>query len=365
MGGKEQAAATRLEAMSLFRECPACFKVLRPRSLDPDESWKSLRRHIRDKAQGCAAHDVLRASIFGNTGRPHCPGCSQVFESALDAYEHFCAAQDEAHTADALLQQETEAQQRIAAAAARAEVRSQKKAEVRRKSISLFSAAKSGRTDEVLQWLAEGLDPNATHDDGYTPLMTASEAGHEAVVSALLDSKKCKINAQNSYGQSALCLAAIKGHLEVVLRLLQDDAIDVECPGGGLSVAEKARRAGFENIADILASAAKGHQVTTILQALTEGFASGDYDSMAQRIQALSNRLAVVPKPEEDELPGEITSDSMLCSVCLLEPIEVVVVPCFHACVCSKCDAALAAKAHRQCPICRGNAKSTHRLFFP
>ena len=72
---------------------------------------------------------------------------------------------------------------------------------------------------------------------------TASEAGHEGVVDVLLSHGTCKINQRNHYGQTALCLAAINGRTDVVLRLLQCEGVDVECVGGGLSVAEKARRA--------------------------------------------------------------------------------------------------------------------------
>jgi ankyrin repeat protein len=98
--------------------------------------------------------------------------------------------------------------------------------------------------------------------------MTASEAGHEAVVDLLLEHNSCNINARNSYGQIALCLAAISGQVLVVLRLLQDERVDVECVSGGLSIAEKTCSAGFTELANILASAARQSQVANIMHAV-------------------------------------------------------------------------------------------------
>ena len=69
------------------------------------------------------------------------------------------------------------------------------------------------------------------------------------------------------------------------------------------------------------------------VQAVTEGFASGDFDSITQRLKALSNGLAVQQQQEKDDN----SEMGMVCTVCLIQPIEVVVAPCFHACLCSAC----------------------------
>ncbi len=317
--------------MALVRLCPACPRVLRPRSLEPDASARSLRQHLSTKARECAVHRLVRDSLFAGPCAA-CPVCAETFSSVEDACEHITAAQDGVHAA---LREGSGVPPELgrvqATVAANRRVRQARTLAAR----LLYSAAKSGRADEVVQCLLmENVNPNATHDDGFTALMTASEAGHEGVVDTLLRHPKCEINTQNSYGQSALCLAAINGRLDVVLRLLQDERVDAECVGGGLSVAEKARLAGFNTVADIIASAAKGRQVSQILQAVTDGFASGDFDSITQRLQALSNRLAVQQRREEDEMTSEM---DMVCSVCLIQPIEVVVAPCFHACLCSAC----------------------------
>jgi hypothetical protein len=332
--------------MSLVRQCPVCPRVLRPRSLDPDASARSLRQHLKTKARECEVHRLVSDSLFHGPWAA-CPVCAETFSSVEDACGHITAVQDEVHAALREAHNSGISPWRLRAAgfaereAERDTTRQQAFAARRERqgralaARALYSAAKSGRADEVVQCLlAQDVDPNATHDDGFTALMTASEAGYEAVVDALLRHPKCEINVQNRYGQSALCLAAINGRLDVVLRLLQDERVDAESVGGGLSVAEKARLAGFNTVADIIASAAKGGQVSAILEAVTDGFASGDFDSISQRLQALSNRLAVEQRRDEDEKTSEM---DMVCSVCLIHPIEIVVAPCFHACLCSAC----------------------------
>jgi hypothetical protein len=127
----------------------------------------------------------------------------------------------------------------------------------------------------------------------------------------------------------------IGGQVLVVLRLLQDERVDVERVSGGLSIAEKTRRAGFTELANILASVTRQSQVANIMHAVMEGFASGDFDSITQRIEMLSARLAVARGRENTENPA--IADDRLCSVCLSQPIEMIVIPCFHACLCTQC----------------------------
>ena len=206
---------------------------------------------------------------------------------------------------------------------------------VRYRSSALYAAAKSGRADEVRLLLSHGLDPNSGGEDGFTPLMTASEAGHVEVVEVLLDHEKCDLNFRNNYGQTALCLAAINGREHVALRLLQEEHVVVESTAGGLSIAEKTRRAGFTRLADILASATKDQQVGLILHAVTEGFASGDFDSLTQRIETLSSQLAVARQKDYEQEHLQI-ADDRLCTVCLSQNLEMVIMPCFHACLCEE-----------------------------
>merc|ERR1711970_1218387 len=321
--------------MSLYVHCPACHRILRPRSNDPEACWASLKQHLKTVGSRCASHKRASEAFFARTPA-RCPVCSEGFSSTKEAVIHCCSAPDEAHVA-------FRSAPPARMDAHEAVVREQKEAAVITAALKLaskmYAAAKSGRSDEVMEHLRNGADPNGGGEDGFTPLMTACEAGHEAVVDVILNHGACQINQRNRYGQTALCLAAINGRTAVVLRLLQDEGVDVECVGGGLSVAEKARKAGFTGLADILADASTNKQVGKILLAVTEGCASGTFDSLTQRVETLSTGLGAVRREKsEDEVA--VYSDK-LCTVCLTQPIEMVITPCFHACLCAQCAGAL------------------------
>ena len=48
-----------------------------------------------------------------------------------------------------------------------------------------------------------------------------------------------------------------------------------------------------------------------------------------------------------------------LCCVCLERRIQVVVIPCGHACMCRKCSFRLS-----KCPVCRLDIQAQHRFYM-
>eukprot|EP00966_Prymnesium_polylepis_P208840 4838172-Prymnesium_polylepis.1 len=78
-----------------------------------------------------------------------------------------------------------------------------------------------GDAAAVRAHLDRGANPNEVHDDGFTPLMTAAEAGHAEAVALLAASPLCALDARNAYGQAALHFAAQNGHADAARALLE------------------------------------------------------------------------------------------------------------------------------------------------
>lgn len=47
------------------------------------------------------------------------------------------------------------------------------------------------------------------------------------------------------------------------------------------------------------------------------------------------------------------------CCVCLAKPLQVVLIPCGHACCCRRCSRQL-----DKCPLCRLDIRATQRIYF-
>lgn len=99
----------------------------------------------------------------------------------------------------------------------------------------IFKAAWTGNVQSVRAELAAGADPNAFHK-GQNALMLACEKGHRDVLELLLNNGT-KINAVDTYNRTALYLATQFGHLACVSFLLQRGAstevrssLGGECP---------------------------------------------------------------------------------------------------------------------------------------
>lgn len=168
-----------------------------------------------------------------------------------------------------------------------------------RKAQLLYASAKGGDAAAVKRMLSEGVLPDDGGEDGFTPLMTAAEAGHADVVGLLLEAG-ADVNSHNRYKQTALGYAAAPpvrvspGHLEIVRMLLKAgvdteaacaDRGDLDTVLSGYTAAELARKGGHDDVADAIAAAAAEAQLAPLREALAPGGSSaGHFDSTIGRL---------------------------------------------------------------------------------
>ncbi len=81
----------------------------------------------------------------------------------------------------------------------------------------------------VQAYLAKGMDVDTSDPNGTTLLITAAREGHFKLTKMLLD-RNARVRARNAYGDSAILLASLKGHLEIV-KLLHAYGAELDSPG--------------------------------------------------------------------------------------------------------------------------------------
>jgi hypothetical protein len=80
-------------------------------------------------------------------------------------------------------------------------------------------AVQNDRTEVVIRLIQRGLDPNTVDAAGTTLMMTAAANGNEQLIEFLLGANANSLMS-NRYGDTALALAALNGHGNIVRRLL-------------------------------------------------------------------------------------------------------------------------------------------------
>ena len=87
-----------------------------------------------------------------------------------------------------------------------------------------FTAVRRDDGGAISTLLLRGFDPNVRDAQGQTGLTFALKQDSLRAVQALLQSPKLQVNGLNTHGESALMLAAIKGHTDIVKALLAREA---------------------------------------------------------------------------------------------------------------------------------------------
>jgi ankyrin repeat protein len=99
-----------------------------------------------------------------------------------------------------------------------------------------FSAAKAGAYEDffravatdnastVQSLLERGFDPNSRDEKGQSPLYIAMREGNFKVGGTLLANPQTRVDLPNAAGETALMMAALKGHVDWIGRLLDKGA---------------------------------------------------------------------------------------------------------------------------------------------
>lgn len=87
-----------------------------------------------------------------------------------------------------------------------------------------FTAIRRDNASDLQRLLQRGFDPNTIDEKGQTGMTLALRLDSLRAVQALLGARKINVNARNAQGETALMLASIKGHVELVKALLARDA---------------------------------------------------------------------------------------------------------------------------------------------
>ncbi len=80
------------------------------------------------------------------------------------------------------------------------------------------------RADVVSYMLSQGISPNTIVNDGDPALVRAIRMDCDSVVDVLLKAPGIEVDTASEYGETALMLAAFKGNMELVQRLLAEGA---------------------------------------------------------------------------------------------------------------------------------------------
>ena len=95
---------------------------------------------------------------------------------------------------------------------------------------NLHEAVLAGDIDGLKSALAAGADMNARDNSGLTPLMQAANNGYVLMVKQILAAPKVDIDARAADGATALFIAAVHGHKEIIDLLMKAGA-NVNIPG--------------------------------------------------------------------------------------------------------------------------------------
>ncbi len=94
----------------------------------------------------------------------------------------------------------------------------------------MIVAIRNDNTEKVIELVERGMDVNSADQHGTTLAIYASRAGNEKLLRYLL-AHRANINLKNHYGDNAIALASLEGHLACVKLLIEAGAEVNPLPG--------------------------------------------------------------------------------------------------------------------------------------
>lgn len=118
----------------------------------------------------------------------------------------------------------------------------------------------AGGHEDILDYLVTqyAVKLDQPDEQGWTPLMIASSAGHLTIVKKLI-AHKCDVNAQNDNGQTSLHYAASKNHFDIAKILLENGGDVNSYDKYGHTPLHRAASKGFLKIVNLFISDYKAH----------------------------------------------------------------------------------------------------------
>ncbi|PRP87944.1 serine/threonine protein kinase [Planoprotostelium fungivorum] len=214
---------------------------------------------------------------------------------------------------------------------------------------ALHIAALEGRLDVVMFLLENGANKNAQAASGETPLHLATLNGHKNIIEILLD-EGADPKITNFNGKTPADYAR-KRDLKKVYEDFASGNVAEDDGQNGPNVWQQRKNNVDSRLVEEFTSV--GYKRADVLDVIFSLRTSDQDPNRSQIMKELEKR--------KEEVKEEIAVEPMRvdeCKVCLERPMDTVLIPCGHICVCHQCSSNMG-----QCPMCRSVIQTVVKTY--